>query len=149
MKAHLPSAWRGSSWDAQTLAGSSLELHLLTLEGAGGFWAPGAVTPWWSSCCVQSRKTFHFQPEHLYLPCFFPALGSTRGSALARHDEFCWFLRQPSPALPSGHIAGDQTHTQTPPACPGVSNRNPWSTVQIDTHLCHLSRTLHTCATAS
>lgn len=107
----------GSSWDGQTLPASSLELHLLALGRGWRMLGPGAVTPWWSSCCVQSRKTFHFQPEHLYLPCFFPALGSTRGSALARHDKFCWFLRQPSPAHPSGHISGGGRKSNPNPSC--------------------------------
>lgn len=103
----LPGQRQSSSRDGHALVGSSLGLHLLTLER--GWWMLGfasAVTSW-CSCFKQSRKKeLPFQCGHLYLPCCIPTRSSTRDSALVWQVNFCWFLRQPSPAHPFGHISG-------------------------------------------
>lgn len=76
--------------------------------------------------CSEQKNLLIFQCEHLYLPYCLPALSSTRVSALARQDNFCWFLRQPAPRVHSDtfqEAERNQTLTPTPPPFPDLGRR--------------------------
>lgn len=117
-KTHLPSACRGTKF---LLGWSEPGWQRFGAECPGP--GEGLVDAGSCWCCrfivfplrAEQKNLLLFQREHLYLPCCLPALGSTKDSAPARQDNFCWFLRQPSPAHPFRHISGGRKKSNPHP----------------------------------